>query len=467
MIVFSFLISCAGLGAEPIPHPDRPDRLVEERNGFSVEYSPEQEEYAEEVFSRLKKWEEGLERLKSEWQRKPIETRPLGFEEMRERRDEILAAISRSIGLRKPTDLMQKTYDIFVDRYEQKAILKKNAGDSFWKMCFLKGAMVWDKSDLLDRLKRGEAIPRIRLDEDGETVDLDFDVNRYFRSSRYDELEEQIELRGVDSSVAYKYSFHSKGEEFSGRESSSASVHLGNANSDEDKPEVTDNENSDAMNQNSGRMLLPIVLDEKDFESSQRDIGNSVIKGVLASFLRIALSSPTRISGFHNAQSILLALHETAEVGLVENCIGSDDRRAACDGTADFVSWKVLRDLEGREFADGVLDIASKTRRYADYQSKVDLASWLAAELEDDSEIDGELQHARYAFSALAVFLIAAREGEDTIPKVWRRIRRKRRSEVNMVTVDRVYGRLAGASLIELFEEVQTRPLEELLAELE
>ena len=77
------------------------------------------------------------------------------------------------------------------------------------------------------------------------------------------------------------------------------------------------------------------------------------------------------------------------------------------------------------------------------------------------------MQNARYAFSALAVFLIAERFGESSVSKIWKRVGRVPLEETDMSSLEKAYRRVTGSELANLVAEVQTRPVGELLSELE
>ena len=118
-----------------------------------------------------------------------------------------------------------------------------------------------------------------------------------------------------------------------------------------------------------------------------------------------------------------ILFHETAEIGLVERRIASADRRWLCDGTANYVAWRVARDLVDAEFAKQCYDLDDQLHRHAVQQPHVALADWPAVEKQDPALRETALNRAHYAFATRAMFLLAEKHGDDALASIWREVR--------------------------------------------
>jgi hypothetical protein len=156
---------------------------------------------------------------------------------------------------------------------------------------------------------------------------------------------------------------------------------------------------------------------------------------------------------------VAIILHETAEAGLIENLIGSRDRRWLCDGTANYVAWRVARDLTGPGFAQQVYDLDAQLQRHAAQQPKVDLAAWPAVENQKDGGAGTDLDHAHYAFATRAMFLLAERHGENALSQLWADVARTPRKKVTAKTFADAYRKRFKADLAKLIAEAEKKPI--------
>jgi hypothetical protein len=163
--------------------------------------------------------------------------------------------------------------------------------------------------------------------------------------------------------------------------------------------------------------------------------------------------------GYRNPVLLHTVLHEVAEVGLVENCIGSADRRWLCDGTANFVAWKVVRDRCGADVARQAYILDGLLAKYVALQKQVDLRNWRAAENTKEEENDMPLMKARYAFATRAVFEMVRRNDESLLPRLFQEVAKTPRKKVRMETVEKAYRKLTGKKLGEVLKYAETAPV--------
>ena len=98
-----------------------------------------------------------------------------------------------------------------------------------------------------------------------------------------------------------------------------------------------------------------------------------------------------------------LVLHETTEVGIVDRYFRGPDRRWFCDGVANYVPWRVARDLHGEDAAKTIYYLPEQLERYVAFREKADLHKWPSAENQSEEDQHSDLNRARYAFAANAI----------------------------------------------------------------
>jgi hypothetical protein len=146
-------------------------------------------------------------------------------------------------------------------------------------------------------------------------------------------------------------------------------------------------------------------------------------------------------------QLAFIVLHETTEVGIIDRYFHGPDRRWFCDGVANYVPWRVVRDLHGADAAGRVYNLPEALAHAAPLREKADLRKWPAVENESAEEQLSELDGARYAFAANAVFLMDERGGNDILPRLFTEIGKTNPNKVSIKTVEKAWQKLTGTKL--------------------
>ena len=394
------LLGCAFAQTVPVLHPDRPDRLVVTRDGYSIEYSEGQEAYVEAALAELVHWEDYVNEKLGSFKVEAGDVDLSVFDELRKRQAEILQSIAAVIGISEPTDLMETAYPKVVEWFELAATLKRKLGEDFAQALLPRRVVVWEEEHLNERLRQGE------------TIDL------YTYDSEAD-------------GYSYSYRFES------------------------------------IKAQEAESLVLPILMNEENEDKSPPELVRGFFYAILGSIFKMLEELPQMIGEDQGAVILHVAIHETAEVGLAWSYMVSPDRRSAMDGMAEYVTWRVVRDLDGLERANKVFRLESRIKQYEELQSQVDLVNWVAAETQDPEEKGTDLNRARYLFSALAFFLIADRYGDAALTRLWKTVGETALDRAELATVNDACEGVTGRALYEFYEEVETVPLNRLLEGLE
>lgn len=142
-----------------------------------------------------------------------------------------------------------------------------------------------------------------------------------------------------------------------------------------------------------------------------------------------------------------LMLHEMTEVGIVWHYIGSPDRRWFCDGMANYVAWKTLRDKLGAAEAKKIYDLEAELKKYRAEAALVDLEKWPAAENMGQANYREDINTANYAFATQVIARVCAKHGDDLLPRWFAEIGKTPHAKTTMQTVYRAYTKLTGEDL--------------------
>lgn len=434
--------ACWGpLHAAPVPHPDRPDRLVETRDGFSVEYSPGQEAWMEM----------GFERMQTE-ARKPAATRPTARPPgaalpgtarfLHENRGVILAAIARQTGLARPTELQGRAFDTFLGYYDLFTELMHALARDLPATLNARHLAIWQRDDLVARLRTGAKIEGMSYDP--ATDSGRFDFNRSLESpalkERFAAIYASIEQQRLNHSLNF------------GDGTASASFSL---RPPPDKPKTVAPADTPVQATTAPELVIPIIYrgevttapKEADFAGVSQYLG--------AASAALAEQATT----YRNPTITSIILHETAEIGLLENIITSPDRRWLCDGTANYVAWRVARDLIGADYAQQVYNLDAQLRLHAAQQPKINLTAWSAVENEKEDQAETDLTRAHYAFATRVMFLLAERHGETALGQLWSDVARTPLKKVSAKTFATAYRKRFKANLDELIAVAEKTPI--------
>ncbi len=443
----------ASLSAAVQPHPTRTGRLVDERDGFQVEYSAGQEAYVEAVFAELPAWraqaQECDERLLSGSE--PV-VLPGSAKDLVAHRDEIIRAVAAEIGLQAPTALQGRVYDTMLRYYEGLEWIQDIAPVAMLALARCREVQVWDKAELTRRLEAGESV-------EGFTWDPQTKEGSYSFNAEFKLKPDQKDAAQKYESAKLVHSFHYKpGPD--GVVDLTASVTFGKDGRPQPLQPAERTFRPEelwpaafAHFRGVKAFPWPIVLTETNSTEPPKETAKKCFS-VLGSILERGKPVATR-----NPPVLHTILHEVAEVGLVENYIGSADRRWLCDGVANYVAWKVVRDRCGEAVAKQAYDLESQISRYAGQQSEIDLKRWRAVEVSKEEESETMITKAHYAFATRAVFEMVRRDGENVLPKLLQEVAKTPRAKVRMRTVEKAYRRITGKKLGEVIKFAETAPV--------
>lgn len=403
----SFLLATTLFGlpapasSEIAPHPTRIDRLVDTREGYSVEYTLGQEAWVDLAFERI----DVLESRKANTMPLPEPVPPpLAFINIEAKRTELLNAISQQIGLSEATDLQRRVFNNFIGHYEGLTITSSALAPRVWNHLKVRHLAIWHSDELESRLRMGEPI-------EGMTYDPVTKKGNYLLKTNFvgDSANKRIaEIRNAIETQRINHTFH-YGE---GKIQAGFSIGGDEQSPTDTSPEFTLNEsNTDEL----PKHVIPIVYPgEFDRQPSEK-----AVDSILSHMEEARFQLASNFLSYQEPNILLVVLHETAETGLVENIIRSKDRRWLCDGTANYAAWKAVHEVFGKEQADLVYNLHSELRRYAPNQKKIELRKWPATENQKKTDRQSLENAAHYAFATRAIFMIAEKHGEDAIGLLW------------------------------------------------
>ena len=162
----------------------------------------------------------------------------------------------------------------------------------------------------------------------------------------------------------------------------------------------------------------------------------------LDEFMRTLFASSGQQMQLTERQAVFNVLRETTESGVVWHYLTSKDRRWFCEGIANYVAGKVIRDELGPEAAKSYYDLPAELKKYEGEAARVDLVAWPAAENPAEAQYAEELNTASHAFATKVIADVSAKHGDDFLPKWFAEIGRTKREKATMETVFKAYRRL-------------------------
>jgi len=183
-----------------------------------------------------------------------------------------------------------------------------------------------------------------------------------------------------------------------------------------------------------GISMLPVILKPKDL----KDGGSR-----MAVFLDMVEILRT-VSGI-GENSIMsphfLTLHETIEAEIIFSMIKSPDRRWFADGMANAISLLVLGDRHPDETLDQLLETYyNPSINLLDVMPSVDLIAWEASENETREYPNNEY----YYLATYAVLEMIKENGEDFLPKLFKKLRKYDYEEADMDIVYKIFRKITG-----------------------
>lgn len=436
--------------SSPEPHPSRAHRfVVKTADGLGIEYSPGMEADVQAVADRVTAWNaEVAASFAREAAKPPLPPLPFSARHLREHNEEILQRIAAEIGLEAPSELQRACYDTFLHYYEVISDWEEIRAVVRNKMATFPRIEIWDRSDMVARLQAGEVIENFSYDP--ATDRINFALNFEFIGEP--SPEEKAELETIkDQALDNAFNYTLK----DGIASLSATFSLPRWK----RPTAIAPRN---------RVPNSLELQEqmKDFSWSlplmrtKENAGKTPEEFVEESFRPDRNLARPRGSdrSYRDGSLALVVLHETIEAGIVERYIGSRDRRWLCDGAANFLAWKIARDLDPG-YVQEIYDLDRQLARYASLQPRINLRKWPAVEYQREADRDTDLTRAHYAFATRAFHVMAEKHGEDSILSLFREIGRTPRQKVSMKTVAQAYAKATGDTLGALLDTAQRAPL--------
>lgn len=462
MRLFSLLrLGCTAAGwaagilcAAPEPHPTRPGRLVAIRDGITVEYSPGQEALVGPFAAELAAWNRELAERVAHLTAAEPEVVPLSPRDVREHRDEILRQVSAEIGLAVPTAEQARSFDALLSDYELLEGGQRMGAALMLLLCDTREAAIWTREEVARRLKMGEPMPGFSINAaSGEAV-YSFTFSDA-QEPRPEEREYLAELarRGLDHDFGYR----TVAPGAVGLAATLRVVPGGGTNVVDEAPLPRRPMRTLAewlkVYSSIPRIVLVLPLEADSEGKTPEALAREAVKVLRG----ISRNAEKRLS-YREGRMVLAVLHEATESGLVDHYLGGPDRRWLCEGTANYVAWKIARDRAGVEFARDVFDLDRQIANAAGWQRQIDLRRWPTVERQSEAERNAPRNAAHYAFAMRAVHEMARRNGEDLLPKLFREIAKTPRSEVRMRTVEEAYRKLTGKKLGEVLKFAETAP---------
>lgn len=424
--------------------PRLPGRVTGTFDGIQCEYSPGQEELARLLSARLaaRNRAAAAARAQAQAAASALPPAPLSATEMRTNRAAYLAGIGAQLGLKTPTPWQEECYDAFLDNYEQTMLLTEMG----WKMLALgfdrwDKLSLWDRGELVRRLEAGEQIPGFSYDPVTKKGQSDFRLPQIELQNgrlkeiadRREKLKREYALRitaAIDGGRTYEGSVSSEKKSQAGAKSAEPAGGI----------------------QDATPQAMPVVI-PADLaglpvaEQAEKLWGNGVAAFLDSVGRSIQNQAPA------DPMMAWLILHETTEIGIIDHYYRGKDRRWFCDGVANYVPWRIVRDLHGATAAQSVYDVRAQLEKYADLAAEADLRRWPAGETQTEEDRESRLNRARYAFAAQAVFLMNAKAGEDVLSRLFAEIGRTKPDKVSMATVEKAWGKISPVKLDAILAE--------------
>lgn len=449
----SVVLPICGVVAAPEPHPTQKDRWIERRGEVVVEYSAGDEAYLDSVFAAVSDWRMARTKHIAALDAKRREVVPFTPTEMAIHRDEILRKVAAEIGLPGPTAIQGRTYDAMLEHYALIGLVRGALAESFVKFTDFRTVAFWRKTELTARLKAGETVPQFSYVADKDEVNFDFSYS--FQGEADDEARRAIEAQRLD----HGFNYHAGADgvvDFSASFTLARGAKFG---------EPLRPAEPSAKLARAGATMKQVVsaMEQAAFPMVITPANAGLPPGEFcAQEIRRAQSMLQNAEQFALYRELLLAhvvLHEAIEVGIVENYLGSADRRWLCDGTANYVGWKIIRDRTDVATADQAYPLAAQLAQFAFMQDKINLRQWPAVENETELQKQSGLMRAHYPFATRALFNLVQQSGEAAVPKLFQEIARTPRRKVNMAVVEKAYAKVTKKKLADLLKQAEQAPV--------
>ncbi len=421
-------------------------RLTGTFEGIECEYSPGSEELAQLLAHRFALHNQEAGAILARQKPAPASLDPLSPAEMRADRSAYLGGIAAQLGLAKPTALQEECFDAFRDNYELTMALLGKMRDLVDTLQVIKRITIWDRDELVHRFGAGEKLAGFSYDPVTKQGSASFGFHMEDQDDRLKDLAAKREQLHRE----YRMSISQE---------NGASVYRGSVSPKKPSPVVT--HAAEPAGEAPPPEVLPVVIPPDLAKDSAGELaqklwdgrGENSLVALLAEIPkfkeRIPLVDPT---------IAFVILHETTELGIMDHYFHGPDRRWFCDGVANYVPWRVVRDLHGPAIATTVYNLSDQLVRSAPLREQADLRKWPATENQTDEDQHSALNGARYAFAANAVFLMHTHAGEDILPRLFHEIGRTKPDKVSIKTVEKAWKKLTGTKLDAILAEAVKPP---------
>lgn len=451
--LFVGLLSAPLLSAgAAVEEPTRlPGRLFGTFEGIEAEYSPGNENLARSLAERLVEYQREQAELPAQLS-SPVQ--PLSAEDMRLNRDRYLAQIAKAMGLSAVLPTQDECYEVFSNFYSTTGLFQKVMSSVLSGALKTKRISIWGRTELGDRLRGGQEIQGFSYDQETDRIGQTMDFSQNQSAASQAAMQEIAETLNAisEASRAYSSSIRRVGQTINYRAQVGPKV----ARAMDQRPVEN---GSDREQASDTQTLLPLtfVIREGERDLNSAEMVDQLFAETIQPFVEGARDLYEQGSVV-DVQRVAILLHETVEVGMVDGFIRSKDRRWLCDGVANYLAWRIVRDLHGAELARQVYDVEADVAQYAAIRSKVNLRTWPAAENQSEEERNTELDAAHYAFATRAVFLMHERHGEDILPRLLAELARTDLQRTDMRTVERAWRTVTGTRLATIMNDAVRLP---------
>lgn len=448
LLALGLLLTVPLLGARPSPaplpeacaHPSLPNRLVLQAASYEIEYTPGQEARVQALLAALKDFTTPPAIKPAN----PFEA--LSAEVCIQQADTLLQEIAHELGMEQPTEVMQACYLSFLKAYVLWDYGRSIAPDVFEQNTNGKRFAVWDRNEVISRLKAGESLENFSLDEKSGELHFNFAFNFTLSKDQQAELDAQKQNR-LDHKMNYemvdgicqlkaRFTLHRNGR--------LPDFKAGLAGLAADKAVIR------RQFEQTKPTRFPVATGLPDGTSLSPE--DSVQKA-LKQLSDVRKLDYGRLYTPMLAPHLFILLHETIEAGIVDRYLGSRDRRWLCDGVANYLAWEIIRRHCGEDAARLCYDLEKELSKMEAFRKQIDLKNWKAVENLDEKEQRAPLNSAHYAFATQAVALMHHQSGPDILPKLFKELGKTPRKKASAKTVAKIYKQLTGKKLDEVLKQ--------------
>ncbi len=331
----------------------------------------------------------------------------------------ILNLLARELGMDGPERYLENTFDEASLVFLGTEILEQVQARFLHKCDATAMFILWDRDELLERLKRGEQIDGFRLEPDGKGIRFEIHDN-LSRLDTWDrpKLEDDYFLCITTPYLSIRLGHDC----IEGK--SQHPVGPGNQATDLDTDLQIVRSRGRTLLERADRMSVLLPVGTRTPEGKDLPPDEAAANAVTL-LQELRKERKTKGKGIPPAERTFALLHEVAEMLIAMPYLTGPDRRWFCEGAANRVAWSIMREFEGEACANQTLALQRDLTRHARYLGRTNLSDWTVRERERQDSIDPGLQQARYAFATRAVFMLAEKGGPELLPRTFRELRKR------------------------------------------